>query len=163
MCGASQRTDLSCYIYTHTHICMCAQTCLISVTLLIDLLLSQEMPAPGSYNVHHSYDKSQVKTTIALPRSKTAKQKHSSFLSAATRFSALKDVGSTSVDPDNPGQSILYTNVFCTVKCRLFITQRSTVYDSWHDVIDTNLASVWNAEDANNSMKFINKKRQCYS
>ncbi|XP_008759742.2 sperm-tail PG-rich repeat-containing protein 2 isoform X1 [Rattus norvegicus] len=47
----------------------------------------QEMslPAPGCYDVQKSYDMSQVQHNYMPPRSSVAKQRHSSFLSAAPR------------------------------------------------------------------------------
>ncbi|XP_030774932.1 sperm-tail PG-rich repeat-containing protein 2 [Rhinopithecus roxellana] len=42
-------------------------------------------PAPGSYDVHKSYEMSQVKHKYMPPRSLVAKRKHASFLSATPR------------------------------------------------------------------------------
>ncbi|XP_054410180.1 sperm-tail PG-rich repeat-containing protein 2 isoform X5 [Pongo abelii] len=43
------------------------------------------IPAPGSYDVHKSYEMSQVKHKYMPPRSLVAKRKHASFLSATPR------------------------------------------------------------------------------
>ncbi|XP_016807384.1 sperm-tail PG-rich repeat-containing protein 2 isoform X2 [Pan troglodytes] len=43
------------------------------------------IPAPGSYDVHRSYEMSQVKHKYMPPRSLMAKRKHASFLSATPR------------------------------------------------------------------------------
>ncbi|XP_055484063.1 sperm-tail PG-rich repeat-containing protein 2 [Psammomys obesus] len=43
------------------------------------------IPAPGSYDVQESYDKSQVKHKYMPPRTSVARKKHSSFLSTAPR------------------------------------------------------------------------------
>nr|XP_004661600.2 sperm-tail PG-rich repeat-containing protein 2 [Jaculus jaculus] len=44
------------------------------------------IPAPGSYDVHKSYEMSQVKHNYMPPRSFVAAWKHSSFLSATPRY-----------------------------------------------------------------------------
>ena len=68
----------------------------------------QEIPPPGSYNVQQSYDKSQVHIDIAKPRTEAANRKHTSFMSASSRFAPPRDnvvKAKTGVDPDNPGTS----------------------------------------------------------
>ena len=68
----------------------------------------QEIPPPGSYNVQQSYDKSQIHTEKAKPRTDAANRKHTSFMSAASRFAPPRDnvnKAKSTVDPDNPGTS----------------------------------------------------------
>ncbi|XP_032095446.1 sperm-tail PG-rich repeat-containing protein 2 isoform X2 [Sapajus apella] len=50
-------------------------------TMISDMVI----PAPGSYDVHKSYEMSQVKHKYMPPRSLVAKRKHASFLSATPR------------------------------------------------------------------------------
>ena len=72
------------------------------------LVCVQEIPPPGSYNVQQSYDKSQVHIDIAKPRTEAANRKHTSFMSASSRFAPPRDnvvKAKTGVDPDNPGTS----------------------------------------------------------
>uniref|UniRef100_A0A0B6ZU50 Sperm-tail PG-rich repeat-containing protein 2 n=1 Tax=Arion vulgaris TaxID=1028688 RepID=A0A0B6ZU50_9EUPU len=50
-----------------------------------------DAPPPGAYDVVTAYELSQVKPSIAKPRSEAAIRKHNSFLSAAPRFARYKD------------------------------------------------------------------------
>ncbi|XP_055988682.1 sperm-tail PG-rich repeat-containing protein 2 [Sorex fumeus] len=56
---------------------------------------SMDIPAPGSYDVHRSYELSQVQHTYMPPRSLVAKIRHASFLSTTPR--SLNKI------TDNPG------------------------------------------------------------
>ncbi|XP_053114336.1 sperm-tail PG-rich repeat-containing protein 2 [Hemicordylus capensis] len=60
-------------------------------------VVSSEAPAPGSYDVHKSYEKSQGKTEYMPPRTTVAKRKHTSFLSGTFRR------GFSKTDMDMPG------------------------------------------------------------
>ncbi|KAK6187746.1 hypothetical protein SNE40_005703 [Patella caerulea] len=63
----------------------------------------KEIPPPGSYEVHKSYINSQITPHRAKPRNETAKKKHGSFLSAASRFAPARNVVVEQPDPDVPG------------------------------------------------------------
>ncbi|XP_076448742.1 sperm-tail PG-rich repeat-containing protein 2-like [Babylonia areolata] len=56
--------------------------------LNVKLLGAVGAPAPGSYEVVKSYDRSQVHTEMAKPRTLAASLKHSSFVCCAPRFQA---------------------------------------------------------------------------
>uniref|UniRef100_A0A2I3N7M7 Sperm tail PG-rich repeat containing 2 n=1 Tax=Papio anubis TaxID=9555 RepID=A0A2I3N7M7_PAPAN len=62
------------------------------------------IPAPGSYDVHKSYEMSQVKHKYMPPRSLVAKRKHASFLSATPR--CLEKI------TDGPGQEPKRENTY---------------------------------------------------
>lgn len=84
----------------------------------------KEMPPPGSYDVIHSYMKSQVKPEIAKPRTDAANRKHNSFLSAASRFAPARDNNKTAkVDPDNPGPGAYEAKETLVRKGGLMITR----------------------------------------
>ncbi|KAJ8318874.1 hypothetical protein KUTeg_003965 [Tegillarca granosa] len=64
----------------------------------------QDCPPPGAYEVQKAFEKSQLRTERAKPRTEDANRKHGSFLSAASRFAPPRDVLKTSrADPENPG------------------------------------------------------------
>lgn len=65
-------------------------------------LCVQELPAPGSYNLQESFEKSQKKVEFAKPRTVDANRKHNSFLTAASRFASAPGA-QFGPDPDNPG------------------------------------------------------------
>uniref|UniRef100_A0A8D2L3M6 Sperm tail PG-rich repeat containing 2 n=1 Tax=Varanus komodoensis TaxID=61221 RepID=A0A8D2L3M6_VARKO len=77
---------------------------LVSVGVGILMLLSilQEAPAPGSYDVQKSFEKSQCKSEYMSPRTVAAKRKHASFLSGTFRK------GMARVRTDVPGMLIIY-------------------------------------------------------
>lgn len=64
----------------------------------------KDCPPPGAYEVQKAFEKSQLRTERAKPRTEDANRKHGSFLSAASRFAPPRDVLKTSrADPENPG------------------------------------------------------------
>ncbi|XP_059161762.1 sperm-tail PG-rich repeat-containing protein 2-like [Physella acuta] len=71
---------------------------------------SADAPPPGSYDVAEAFEKSQVKPTMAKPRSQAAQRKQTSFLSAATRFAPPRDVIVRQPDKENPGPASYNTD-----------------------------------------------------
>ncbi|KAL4240507.1 Sperm-tail PG-rich repeat-containing protein 2 [Mactra antiquata] len=76
----------------------------VTARLKDDVLPTKEVPPPGAYDVQKSYDHSQIHTDYAKPRTEPANRKHSSFLSAASRFAPPRDVVVAKADHDNPGR-----------------------------------------------------------
>ncbi|KAK7112355.1 sperm-tail PG-rich repeat-containing protein 2-like [Littorina saxatilis] len=93
----------------------------------------KEIPPPGSYNVQQSYEKSQAHREVAKPRTDAANRKHTSFMSAATRFAPVGDNANYAVDPENPGPGTYEAKATLHDKGGLMVTRdkrfRYTVED----------------------------------
>lgn len=64
----------------------------------------QELPPPGSYDVSQSYQKSQIRSDRAKPRTDDASRKAGSFLTSASRFAPARDTVVARPDLENPGK-----------------------------------------------------------
>jgi len=64
---------------------------------------AKAMPPPGSYDVDHSYRKSQLKKDPAPPRNDTAAKRKEAFASSSSRFAPPRDIIIKKTDAVNPG------------------------------------------------------------
>ena len=72
------------------------------IYVIIDIF--QEIPPPGSYEVHRSFTHTQGKINPGVPRTASAKRKQGAFASSSSRFAPPRDVVLDESDPAYPGQ-----------------------------------------------------------
>ncbi|ESO83457.1 hypothetical protein LOTGIDRAFT_169322 [Lottia gigantea] len=98
------RSNLLCVIGNYHY------TKIIGVGFVCHIEGYQEIPPPGSYEVHKSYVSSQIRPHRAQPRNETAKKKHGSFMSAASRFAPNRNMVAEQPDLDVPGPGAYNSN-----------------------------------------------------
>jgi len=81
----------------------------------IPTCVSQDTPAPGSYDVVRAYHQSQDRCELRPPRTEAARRRHEAFLSSAERFLPPTDFVHGEPDVRLPGLTKLLYTVQCSV------------------------------------------------